>query len=474
MSSKTKFLSINILIVLLMITLLIYNAIKTDVVFEINGNKEVYAEAKIAYTDEGVTATKYNLIFGESKLKVKTQDNINVDKIGEYKIKYILKNDGKELTKTRIVKVIDTIKPTIEIDSKEINSCNNEIKDKIKYSAIDNYDGNISNSIDEKIKDGFLVLTVKDSSNNETIKKIKITDISNEAPQISLNNNEKIYINKNEKYTEYGAIAYDSCDGDISSKIKITSNVNTEVVGEYKVTYKVEDSYGNVSKITRKVYVTDDTEPIAIEVPKGSKIYLTFDDGPGPYTEELLNVLDKYNVKATFFVTNQFPKYQHLIKEEVKRGHVVGVHSYSHLWNIYTSVDAYLADFNSINSIIYNQTGSYSKIFRFPGGSSNTISKKYNEGIMTMLSQKMLADGYQYYDWNVDSTDTAPRNTVESIIKNTNKTFNGNSYYIVLMHDIKKNTIKALPEIIEYAKSIGYEFAAIDETTPIIHSTIRN
>lgn len=472
MSGKFKFLTVNITLILLLLTSLIYNTFKTEIVFEINGDAKVYAEAKMTYTDEGVTATKYNLLSGKKNLNVKTNDNVDTDKIGEYKIDYILEKEN--IKKTRIVKVIDTTKPSIEVDVKEIGFCKNEMKEKINYSAFDNYDGNITDKIIEKIKDGYLELYVEDSSGNRAFKKVKTIDISDESPQISLNNNENIYLNQKEKYVEYGAIAYDSCDGDISSKIKITSNVNTSVVGEYDVIYKVEDSYGNISKIIRKVHVIKDEEYVPVEVPKGAKIYLTFDDGPGEYTEELLNILDKYNVKATFFVTNQFPKYQYMIKEEFKRGHAIGVHTYSHLWNIYTSVDTYLADFNSINNIIYNQTGSYSKIFRFPGGSSNTISKKYNQGIMTALSQKMVADGYQYYDWNVDSTDTASRNTVESIIKNTNKSLKGNSYYIILMHDIKKNTIKALPQIIEYAKSIGYEFSAIDENTPVIHSTIRN
>ena len=125
--------------------------------------------------------------------------------------------------------------------------------------------------------------------------------------------------------------------------------------------------------------------------PLNSKIiYLTFDDGPGMYTKRILDVLEEYNVKATFFVTNQFPKYEYLIKNEYEMGHVIGVHTYSHNYKkIYSSFENYIDDVNKMNEIIKKYTGNFSNILRFPGGSSNTISRKYKKGIMTELTREV-------------------------------------------------------------------------------------
>ena len=141
--------------------------------------------------------------------------------------------------------------------------------------------------------------------------------------------------------------------------------------------------------------------------PLDSKIiYLTFDDGPGMYTKRILDVLEEYNVKATFFVTNQFPKYEYLIKNEYEKGHAIGVHTYSHNYKkIYSSFENYIDDVNKMNEIIKKYTGNFSNILRFPGGSSNTISRKYKKGIMTELTREVSNLGYTYFDWNVASGD---------------------------------------------------------------------
>jgi peptidoglycan/xylan/chitin deacetylase (PgdA/CDA1 family) len=120
----------------------------------------------------------------------------------------------------------------------------------------------------------------------------------------------------------------------------------------------------------------------------------------------LLDVLDKYNVKVTFFVTNTHPDYQNLIAEEAKRGHTVAIHSASHKYNqIYTSEQAFFDDLEQMNSIIKAQTGNDASIIRFPGGSSNTVSKDYCPGIMTQLVNDVTARGLLYCDWNVSSGD---------------------------------------------------------------------
>ena len=200
---------------------------------------------------------------------------------------------------------------------------------------------------------------------------------------------------------------------------------------------------------------------------------MTFDDGPGSYTEEILNILNKYNVKATFFVTNQFSKYQYLMKKEYETGHTVAVHTYSHNYKtIYSSLENYMNDFNNINQIIYEQTGSYSKIFRFPGGSSNTISR-FNKGIVTEIANKTKELGYYYFDWNVDSMDTSttdPNKIFENVINGMTL----NEYSVVLMHDIKKANIESVEKIVSYGLDNGYTFLPLEETSPTVHHSINN
>ena len=200
---------------------------------------------------------------------------------------------------------------------------------------------------------------------------------------------------------------------------------------------------------------------------------MTFDDGPCSYTESILNVLNKYNVKATFFVTNQFSNYQDLIKKEYLSGHSIGVHTFTHNYGkIYESVDSYVNDFDNMNKIIYDETGFYSKLYRFPGGSSNTISR-FNKGIVTKIANKMNELGYVYYDWNVDSNDTGTSDP-EEIYNNVIKEIEKKDYSVVLMHDIKKANIISVDKIISYGLENGYTFLPIDENSPIVHHKINN
>lgn len=208
--------------------------------------------------------------------------------------------------------------------------------------------------------------------------------------------------------------------------------------------------------------------------PLDSKIiYLTFDDGPGMYTKRILDVLEEYNVKATFFVTNQFPKYEYLIKNEYEKGHAIGVHTYSHNYKkIYSSFENYIDDVNKMNEIIKKYTGNFSNILRFPGGSSNTISRKYKKGIMTELTREVSNLGYTYFDWNVASGDVngySKNRIYKRIIKSLN-----DKPTIILMHDTKYNTLKVLPEIITYAKQNGYRFEVLSENSYNIHFKLRN
>ena len=126
-----------------------------------------------------------------------------------------------------------------------------------------------------------------------------------------------------------------------------------------------------------------------------------------------------------------------------------------------------------MNDIIEQQTGKRSRLFRFPGGSSNTISKKYSVGVVSAIKASMEADGYIYFDWNVDSNDAAGAGTqtaADNVINGISK----RNESVVLMHDIHKTSIPAVEQIIQYGLANGYTFRALDENSPTAHHGIRN
>lgn len=459
----------SILIVLFILFIILSFIPKLEI--KLNGSSKINVEVGSEYKELGATAYITKLGSKDPK-KVKIEGSVDSTKLGEYIIIYQVESNNIKKQIKRTVKVVDKIPPEI-ILNKEIKACkNNNIID-IDIKAVDNYDGDISENVKYRIEDKFIYISVVDSSNNKTEIKENINYIDDIPPRLTLNGNESIYIKIGDKYEEYGAKAIDSCDCDLTQNIEIENYVDIQKVGTYKVIYKVKDKNNNESKISRKVFVVNEQDKIPTV--NNGIIYLTFDDGPGIYTEEFLNVLEKYNVKATFFVTNQFPKYQSLIKKEYELGHTVGIHTYSHKWSIYRSVDTYLEDFNEIEQIIFEQTGAHPSIFRFPGGSSNTVSRQYSKGIMTKLSKVMTEKNYLYFDWTFDSGDTSKnRNSKEDIIKTVKENLKGDGEYIILMHDLKKNTLDALPEIIEYAKSVGYEFKPITTDTYPEHFKIAN
>ena len=113
-------------------------------------------------------------------------------------------------------------------------------------------------------------------------------------------------------------------------------------MGRYTLTYIAVDAAGNSSSLTRSIFVYEKQAQSNVINPGNKVVYLTFDDGPGVHTARLLDILDKYGVKATFFVTNQFPAYQNMIGETYRRGHTIALHTYSHAYNtIYCNEDAY-------------------------------------------------------------------------------------------------------------------------------------
>lgn len=186
-------------------------------------------------------------------------------------------------------------------------------------------------------------------------------------------------------------------------------------------------------------------------------VYLTFDDGPSCNTREVLEILDKYNFKATFFLIGEQidGEYVDVVKEIIDAGHGIGIHTYSHKYNqIYCSVESYIEDFDKACERISEITGEVPEIYRFPGGSCNTYIGCEKDSIINVLAGR----GFTYYDWNVSGEDSVGSPTVYSIYHNVVADICNFDKPVVLLHDsaINKNTVEALPDIIEYIISEGY------------------
>lgn len=313
----------------------------------------------------------------------------------------------------------------------------------------------------------------KPTGNNANLPWLPPADTT--APVLTLNGDEYTKILLGTTYTDPGATAIDDVDGDITEYIAATGVVDTTTLGTYTLTYVVMDAAENTSTITRTVEVALFQTEEQMTNPPGKVVYLSFDDGPGQYTEQLLNLLDKYNVKVTFFVTNQYSAYQNLIGEAHRRGHTIAMHTYSHRFqDIYTSEAAYYADLNKIRAICEAQTGVTPKIVRFPGGTSNTISKKYRVGIMSAITRSIGANGYFYCDWNIDSYDAGGTTTREGVAANVIAGIEKRQTPIVLQHDTLLYSVEAVEDIIIWGLQNGITFLPMDENTPMSHHKVNN
>lgn len=202
--------------------------------------------------------------------------------------------------------------------------------------------------------------------------------------------------------------------------------------------------------------------------------YLTFDDGVSKYTNEILDILARYNIKATFFPNwkgNSDEKYRRIYEE----GHAIGNHTYSHEYaDVYSSRDGFISEVTRLNDKIKQATGYTPVIFRFPGGSNNTVHKNYNKDIMQQAISVLSDLGMQYYDWNVNSgdADSSKGASKETILSNV-LARSTMDRAVILMHDTntKGTTVAALPEIIEGLIAKGYSFGTLlDPDAPVVQS----
>lgn len=204
------------------------------------------------------------------------------------------------------------------------------------------------------------------------------------------------------------------------------------------------------------------------------RVYLTFDDGPSIYTDDILDILAEYNVKATFFVvgrenTASYARYLRIVEE----GHTLGMHSYSHVYSdIYASPESFAEDTQRIRSLLEDVTGQTPVFYRFPGGSSNDVSRTD----VRELAEYLESQGIIYFDWNVSSGDAGKIPlTSDQIVRNALSGIESRDTTVILLHDAasKRSTVNALPQIIETLQSMdNVEILPITYDTAVIHHDI--
>ena len=255
------------------------------------------------------------------------------------------------------------------------------------------------------------------------------------------------------------------------SKLELTYMLKSEADGalDAMIAEKTDQTIEEEKLLSEQVSEPIQTQQIPVEK---KKVYLTFDDGPSSNTERILDILDAYDVKATFFVTGyQASKHPEWYKEIVDRGHTIGMHSYSHVYrDIYSSKESFIADIDKLSEFIVETTGVEPRYLRFPGGSSNNVST------VAMSELCLLADerGWKYFDWNVSSQDaTTPAPSSTAITNNVLAGIEAHDSAIILMHDAaeKNATVAALPDIIEgiQAKGDTVILPIDDDTEPVQH-----
>ncbi|MEJ8547725.1 exo-beta-N-acetylmuramidase NamZ domain-containing protein [Brevibacillus borstelensis] len=202
--------------------------------------------------------------------------------------------------------------------------------------------------------------------------------------------------------------------------------------------------------------------------------YLTFDDGPSPITTEVLDILKAHDVKATFFVVGKsVPGHEAILKRAIADGHVVGGHTYSHNYRtIYKDLPSFFADLEKGNQLIEKATGIKPTVFRYPGGSTNTVSKTYQNAalynnqhtVMSAIKTEAAKRGYAFIDWNITNGDArSNKYTPENALANIKAQVRNQKEIVVLMHDAatKSSTAKSLPAVIQFLKEHGYRFETI-------------
>lgn len=195
---------------------------------------------------------------------------------------------------------------------------------------------------------------------------------------------------------------------------------------------------------------------------KSEKVaYITFDDGPTLNTPDIVDTLDKYGAKATFFVLEErIVMYPDYIKKILNSNHAIGLHGLSHGESIYKSPTSVLEEMEKTNKALEALTGKRSCLVRVPYGSSYRLTSRQAENLEDA--------GYKIWDWNVDPRDSVGKIVPEKVLSNMRRGISQcSSSPIILFHD-RKSTARMLDDVLAYLTGEGYELIAISEKqTPV-------
>lgn len=290
-----------------------------------------------------------------------------------------------------------------------------------------------------------------------------VTIVDTTPPEIYLEAMDVEVLQDIDDFVEPGFYAEDICDG---KYLPVEKTITKSSPYWYTITYTVCDHSGNQAQISREVNVI-----------RGS-VALTFDDGPSlNITPQILDLLEQNNVPATFFIIGFGSNKEDIVLREFTDGHTIGYHGMSHEYaSIYSSLETLMANFSSLEEKVEALTGYSSHLVRFPGGSSNTVSFNYCDGIMTEAAKKVESLGYTYYDWNVDSGDAGSAKNADEIYHNVTSGILPGRFNVVLMHDSsgKEETFKALQGIIDYCLENDYQLVRLDSQSPKVTHKIAN
>ncbi len=452
------------------------------------GDTELTLEYGSVFSDPGASAVFYGSLLEKQPqmIPVTVQGTVDTGKVGTYTLSYTVSHtaDYRLVSKTlskqlqRIIHIVDTQAPSISLQSVDRHyTLPGTAYEEEGFAAFDDYDGDITHLVTATEKDGTVTYTVTDSSGNSATVSREIFYDDPIAPVITLTDGD-VDVQKDTEFVDPGFTAMDNCDGDLTANVTVSGEVNMDKAGVYTLTYTVSDCYGNTASAKRVVTVFKNLRHVQIVIPEpaleptGKVIYLTYDDGPGKYTAQLLDILAKYDVKATFFVTCKGNS--GLLARMAKEGHTVAIHTASHdYYSIYASEEAYMQDFYAVQNLIYSQTGKLPTLFRFPGGSGNTISS-FNPGIMSRLVQLLTGMGYIYFDWSVDSGDAVGAGSPKEIFYNVVEGIGNRKTSVVLQHDIYEASVYATEMIIQWGLANGYTFKALNSKSPTAHHGVRN
>ena len=203
--------------------------------------------------------------------------------------------------------------------------------------------------------------------------------------------------------------------------------------------------------------------------PEKPNVYLTFDDGPSSLTEKYLDILKKHKIHATFFlIGQQVEEMPEIVERELKEGHEIGVHTYTHeSCEIYASCQAYYEDVNKVRDVLEKRFDYKPQLWRFPWGSANCYIHSYKEEIIQRLGEQNM----EYADWNVSAEDSVGSPTVDSILRNVKKDAFRVKDPVVLMHDSGSNqaTLDSLEAVITLFEEQGYRFETMSQRENCCH-----